>query len=97
MTGSSGGSGGPASSSPSSSGGGGGGGRASGRDPLNASPLLSAARWTEEGLYLKEFVHKHSGTLPRLVRVVKGNYLGVLGVPSIANSVSSQHFLLVRV
>ncbi len=31
----------------------------------------------------------------RLVRVVKGNYLGVLGVPSIANSVSSQHFLLV--
>ncbi len=94
MTGSSGGSGGPASSSPSSSGG---GGRTSGRDPLNASPLLSAARWTEEGLYLKEFVHKHSGTLPRLVRVVKGNYLGVLGVPSIANSVSSQHFLLVRV
>ncbi len=32
----------------------------------------------------------------RLVRVVKGNYLGVLGVPSLANSVSCQHVLLVN-
>ncbi len=29
-------------------------------EPLNASGLLGAARWAEEGLYLKEFVHKHS-------------------------------------
>ena len=61
----------------------------------DANALLTAATWTHDdgALYLKEFIHKHA--LPKLVRVVKGQYLNALGVPGIANSSPCQHFLLV--
>lgn len=42
--------------------------------------VVAAARWTEEGQYLREFVAKHR--LPALVKIIKGQYGGI-GVPSL--------------
>lgn len=42
--------------------------------------LVAAARWAEEGSYLKEFVSKHR--LPAVVKIIKGQYCG-LGVPTL--------------
>lgn len=43
---------------------------------------LTSVSWSDEQLYLKEFIHKHQ--LPAVVRIVKGQY-GNLGVSSLAN------------
>ena len=47
----------------------------------DASSTVSAAVWSEEQVYLKEFLHKYS--LPAVVRIVKGQYcsLGPSGGP----------------
>lgn len=42
--------------------------------------LVAAARWSEEGHYLRECVTKHK--LPTVVKIIKGQY-GGLGVPSL--------------
>ncbi len=42
--------------------------------------VVAAARWTDEGQYLREFVAKHR--LPAIVRIIKGQYGGI-GVPSL--------------
>jgi hypothetical protein len=49
---------------------------------FDMTTMLSSVTWSDEQLYLKEFVHKHE--LPYIVRVVKGQYLN-LGVPSLSN------------
>ncbi|CAH0552034.1 unnamed protein product [Brassicogethes aeneus] len=41
---------------------------------------VAAARWAEEGSYLREFVSKHR--LPAVVKIIKGQY-GGLGVPTL--------------
>lgn len=41
---------------------------------------VAAARWSEEGSYLREFVSKHR--LPAVVKIIKGQY-GGLGVPTL--------------
>lgn len=41
---------------------------------------VAAARWAEEGSYLREFVAKHR--LPAVVKIIKGQY-GGLGVPTL--------------
>lgn len=41
---------------------------------------VAAARWADEGSYLREFVAKHR--LPAVVKIIKGQY-GGLGVPSL--------------
>lgn len=78
----------------------GGGGGVGGNDGLlladdmnDANSLVSSASWSEESLYLKEFIHKTK--LPRLVRIVKGQYLS-LGVPSLSNPSPHQTVLLVN-
>lgn len=43
---------------------------------------LGSVSWSDDQLYLKEFMHKHS--LPAVVRIVKGQY-GHLGVSSLSN------------
>ena len=43
---------------------------------------LGSVSWSDEHLYLKEFIHKHA--LPAVVRIVKGQYCS-LGVSSISN------------
>jgi len=43
---------------------------------------LSSVSWSDEQLYLKEFMHRHP--LPAVVRIVKGQYCS-LGVSSISN------------
>ena len=43
---------------------------------------LSSVSWSDEQLYLREFVHRH--TLPAVVRISKGQYCN-LGVSSISN------------
>ena len=43
---------------------------------------LGSVSWSEEQLYLKEFVNKHN--LPAVVKIVKGQYCN-LGVSSLAN------------
>ena len=43
---------------------------------------LGSVSWSDEQLYLKEFMHKHA--LPAVVRIVKGQYCS-LGVSSISN------------
>ena len=43
---------------------------------------LSSVSWSDEQLYLREFVHRH--TLPAIVRITKGQYCN-LGVSSISN------------
>lgn len=57
--------------------------------------VLNLANWSEEALYLKEFMHKNKATLPRVVKVVKGQYMNI-GVPSLANSSVQQNLLLVN-
>ncbi|XP_046661576.1 uncharacterized protein LOC124354862 isoform X1 [Homalodisca vitripennis] len=42
--------------------------------------VVAAARWAEEGHYLREFVAKHR--LPAVVKIIKGQY-GGLGVPTL--------------
>lgn len=42
--------------------------------------VVAAARWAEEGSYLREFVSKHR--LPAVVKIIKGQY-GGLGVPTL--------------
>lgn len=44
--------------------------------------VIAAARWCEEGHYLREFITKHQ--LPAVVKIIKGQYSG-LGVPSLPN------------
>jgi hypothetical protein len=46
------------------------------------SGTLGTVTWSEEQLYLKEFVHKHD--LPAVVRIVKGQYCN-LGVSGLSN------------
>lgn len=41
---------------------------------------VAAARWSDEGSYLREFVAKHR--LPAAVKIIKGQY-GGLGVPTL--------------
>lgn len=48
----------------------------------DVSGCLSAVSWSDDQLYLKEFVHKHD--LPAIVRIVKGQYCN-LGVSGISN------------
>ena len=59
----------------------------------DAQIVLQASRWSEEALYLKEFLHKHK--LPRVVRLVRGQYLN-LGVPSLSSPSMCQNLLLVN-
>ncbi|KAJ9582635.1 hypothetical protein L9F63_023013 [Diploptera punctata] len=42
--------------------------------------VVAAARWADEGHYLREFVSKHK--LPAVVKIIKGQY-GGLGVPTL--------------
>ena len=42
--------------------------------------VVAAARWADEGSYLREFVAKHK--LPAVVKIIKGQY-GGLGVPTL--------------
>ena len=42
--------------------------------------VVAAARWADEGHYLREFVAKHK--LPAVVKIIKGQY-GGLGVPTL--------------
>ncbi|XP_054278008.1 uncharacterized protein LOC128996627 [Macrosteles quadrilineatus] len=54
--------------------------------------LVAAARWAEEGHYLREFVAKHR--LPAVVKIIKGQY-GGLGVPTLPNPGLQSSALLV--
>jgi len=44
--------------------------------------VLATARWSEDGYYLKEFIHKYK--LPQIGKVVKGQYLN-LGVSTLSS------------
>ncbi|KAL1501640.1 hypothetical protein ABEB36_006935 [Hypothenemus hampei] len=46
----------------------------------DAQITVAAARWADEGSYLREFVSKHH--LPAVVKIIKGQY-GGLGVPTL--------------
>lgn len=46
------------------------------------SGTLGSVQWSDEQLYLREFIHKHG--LPAVVRIVKGQYCN-LGVSSLSN------------
>lgn len=46
----------------------------------DAQITVAAARWADEGSYLREFVSKHR--LPAVVKIIKGQY-GGLGVPTL--------------
>lgn len=54
--------------------------------------VVAAARWSEEGSYLREFVNKHR--LPAVVKIIKGSY-GGLGVPTLPNPSLQSTALLV--
>lgn len=54
--------------------------------------VVAAARWTEEGQYLREFVAKHR--LPAVVKIIKGQYGGI-GVPSLPSPCSQPTVLLI--
>ncbi|XKL65738.1 hypothetical protein PGB90_009158 [Kerria lacca] len=54
--------------------------------------VVAAARWTEEGQYLREFVAKHR--LPAVVKIIKGQYGGI-GVPSLPNPCLQPTVLLI--
>ena len=60
----------------------------------DAAAAISAVTWSEEQLYLKEFLHKY--TLPAVVRVTKGQYcnLGVGGGNPLTGGSSLQSSLL---
>lgn len=60
----------------------------------DAQVVAAAARWTEEGHYLREFVAKHR--LPAVVKIIKGQY-GGLGVPSLPNPCLQSTVLLTSV
>lgn len=53
---------------------------------------VAAARWAEEGSYLREFVAKHR--LPAVVKIIKGQY-GGLGVPTLPSPSLQSTALLV--
>ncbi|CAG9820926.1 unnamed protein product [Phaedon cochleariae] len=53
---------------------------------------VAAARWAEEGSYLREFVSKHR--LPAVVKIIKGQYAG-LGVPTLPSPGLQSALLLV--
>lgn len=53
---------------------------------------VAAARWADEGSYLREFVAKHR--LPAVVKIIKGQY-GGLGVPTLPSPGLQQTALLV--
>ena len=61
----------------------------------DASSTLSSVTWSDEQLYLKEFIHRFS--LPAIVRVVKGQYcnVGVSGGPLSGNANLQSTLLLV--
>lgn len=48
----------------------------------DASALLSAVKWSDQGLTVEEFVRRVP--LPQIARVIKGQYKGI-GVPSLGN------------
>ncbi|XP_065200951.1 uncharacterized protein sano [Planococcus citri] len=54
--------------------------------------VVAAARWTEEGLYLREFVAKHR--LPAVAKIIKGQYGGI-GVPSLPSPCVQPTVLLI--
>lgn len=54
--------------------------------------VVAAARWTEEGLYLREFVAKHR--LPAVAKIIKGQYGGI-GVPSLPSPCLQPTILLI--
>ncbi|XP_075216867.1 CABIT domain-containing protein serrano [Lycorma delicatula] len=53
--------------------------------------MVAAARWAENGVYLKEFVSQHK--LPAVVKIIKGQYGGI-GVPSLPSPGLQQTALL---
>ena len=59
---------------------------------FDTNSMLTTVAWSDEHLYLKEFVHKHD--LPAIVRVVKGQYMN-LGVPSLSNPSLHSTFLII--
>ncbi|XP_050295928.1 uncharacterized protein LOC126735877 isoform X2 [Anthonomus grandis grandis] len=60
----------------------------------DAQITVAAARWTDEGSYLREFVAKHH--LPAVVKIIKGQY-GGLGVPTLPSPSLQSTALLVSV
>ncbi|GLV40596.1 serrano [Carabus blaptoides fortunei] len=58
----------------------------------DAQIVVAAARWAEEGSYLREFVVKHR--LPAVVKIIKGQY-GGLGVPTLPSPGLQSSALLV--
>lgn len=56
--------------------------------------VVAAARWAEEGSYLREFISKHR--LPAVVKIIKGQY-GGLGVPTLPSPGLQQSALLVSI
>lgn len=54
--------------------------------------VVAAARWADEGLYLREFVAKHR--LPAVAKIIKGQYGGV-GVPSLPSPCLQPTVLLI--
>ncbi len=58
----------------------------------DAASVVNAASWADDAYYAKEFVHRHR--LPRVVRVVKGQYMG-LGAGSIAAPSATSTLLIV--
>ncbi|XP_066149927.1 uncharacterized protein sano [Euwallacea fornicatus] len=60
----------------------------------DAQITVAAARWADEGSYLREFVAKHH--LPAVVKIIKGQY-GGLGVPTLPSPGLQSTALLVSV
>lgn len=56
--------------------------------------IAAAARWTDEGYYIQEFVSKNN--LPAIVKIIKGQY-GGLGVPTLPSPGLQSIALLVSV
>lgn len=56
--------------------------------------VVAAARWADEGSYLREFISKHR--LPAVVKIIKGQY-GGLGVPTLPSPGLQQSALLVSI
>lgn len=57
----------------------------------DASALLSAVKWSDEGLSLQEFVQKIP--LPQIAKIIKGQFKS-LGVPSLPNPSLNQTVFL---
>lgn len=60
----------------------------------DAQITVAAARWADEGSYLREFVGKHH--LPAVVKIIKGQY-GGLGVPTLPSPGLQSTALLISV